>query len=160
MPVCTTLSDGCIVCPEQPAQPARPAVWSTTIPNGWDAYAKSATEISGDCYTEFSAQLAGGIVCGLARVQGAYLLNDVVAGVALSIINGFPTARLVQYGVPFGVPTPHAATDAYRIERVGSTVQVFRLRDAAYELLGTIPAPFSATACVVAFLYSGGDTIE
>lgn len=118
------------VCYDCPAVPEIPAVPAQTIVDprlGWNAGATSAEVHAGDCFVAFSipAHVAG-VVCGLAAAFVSTNPKDVDHGVFVYQDAGRELWCLVERGAKVSAPVVRAPdTDAFRIERRGTTVRYF-----------------------------------
>lgn len=147
----------CISCPEMPAIPSTPTVVNRDPQHGWNSSARSSATHSGDCYTEFSAPPAAGLVCGFAK---DYLPPDpitVTHGFYLFQRNGRSMYQIIERGTArLAAPvTRDPANDRYRIERIGTDVR-YLVNDV--EVYQSARASNGALM-VAAFMYAAGDGV-
>lgn len=154
--VVVTEDKACVTCDEQPYVAAIPARTVTDNRAGWNAGAQSVKILAGDCYVQFAAPDAIGIVCGLAVSRPDDNPANVKHGFYIRQENGVKLAGAWE-GAPIAgtnyVRSPD--TDVFRIERRGDKIHYF----ISGKHIHTSTAVTRSSVFVVACLYSATDGI-
>jgi hypothetical protein len=107
----------CYSCPPVPPAPSRPAQYIVLPQLGWDAAARSQARIDGDCFTEFTVEVAAGAVVGFAN---RILTTDPVGvpqGFLFESVNGLVLWSAIENGARLTAPAPAPAGALWRLQR-------------------------------------------
>lgn len=117
----------CVVCPGTGAVAAVPDQIVYSARTGWNASARSITELDGDLYVQFTAPHCVGLVLGLVNERRGSDPRTVPYGFYIETAAGRETWRVIEGGVlKTAAVTRIPDTDVFRIERVGGIVTYLR----------------------------------
>lgn len=116
----------CMYCDAVPARPAVAPRIEESVVTGWDAGARSVTELSdADVHTVFQTGQAAGICIGFTTVN-AFAQTDpssILHGVYLWTQGRFLLWRVHESGIPIGRVDTRRADSVFEIRRIGDKVQ-------------------------------------
>lgn len=147
---------GCLVCPEQAAQPFVPSRIERRAVLGWNAGANSIDVVDGDLHvvTDMPLGVVGtiiGLKDGRAKPTIPLLIEH---GWYFQAAGGADLAQPIERGVPVGILlTGRTAETLFEVRRVGDKITYWR--DGA--LVYTSERPSAGVKLVNCCLYASGD---
>lgn len=150
------LEEACYACPAVAAQPAVEPQTVVDPQYGWNSSAYSRTAHAGDCYVEYTAPFATGVVCGLAPERRSNHPRDIPHGFYCYKDGGRNMWAVIEAGVTKTTPAVRAAEiDVFRIERRRGGVRYFLNGAQVY----ASETPATTSLVVVACMYAAGDGV-
>lgn len=141
--------------PEQKAQPSvsyRPRTVVEEFGLGWNAGARSISELTGNGAATFQVPTSVGVVVGFNEVdEGAGYLE-----IEHGIYFRRRTFQVIERGVFKGSEATFTSADTFKIERIGGRVCYYKDSTLVYTSL----EPSTGSVFLDASMYSGGDTID
>lgn len=149
--------NGCLVCPERPAQPYVPTTVEQENLLGWNAGANSIDTVDGSLHAVFGMPLrVVGVVIGLKGARTRQTVPSLIEhGFYFQQAGTLDVFQVIEMGTTRTVPMDRADGDIFEIRRMSGSVRYLYNNDVLY--VSTL-ASFGSKI-VNACLYSSYDTV-
>lgn len=148
---------GCLVCPEQPAQPFVPSRVEQRAVLGWNAGANSIDVVDGGLHMVTNMPLGViGVIVGLKDGREKQTVPSLIEhGWYFQRVGGADLVQPIEHGIPVGsLLTGRTAETLFEIRRVGETITYWR----AGVLVYTSARPSAGAKLVNCCLYASNDS--